>query len=64
MFNRITKWMLKIVNRRICTVEDFQTILKKMEAEAQYDGDGFIAIGELVKLLLKSFREVRLGKYD
>ena len=64
MFNRITKWMLKIVNRRICSVDDFQAILKKMEDEAQYDGDGFIAIGELVKLLMKSFRAVRLGKYD
>ena len=64
MFNRVTKWMLKIVNRRICSVDDFQAILKKMEDEAQYDEDGFIAIGELVKLLLKSFRDVRLGRYD
>lgn len=64
MFNRVTKWMLKIVNRLICSVDDFQAILKKMEDEAQYDADGFIAIGELVKLLLKSFRAVRLGRYD
>ena len=64
MFNRITKWMLKIVNRRICSVDDFRAILKKMESEAQYDADGFISIGDLVKLLMKSFRTVRLGKYD
>ena len=64
MFNRITKWMLKIVNRRICSVDEFRTIVSKMENEAQYDADGFISIGELVKLLMKSFRAVRLGRYD
>ena len=64
MFNRITKWMLKIVNRRICSVDDFQIILKTMENEARYDADGFISIGDLVKLLIKSFRAVRLGIDD
>ena len=64
MFNRITKWMLKIVNRRICSVDEFRAILKKMENEAQYDADGFISIGDVIKLLMKSFRGVRFGKYD
>jgi hypothetical protein len=64
MFNRITKWMLKIVNRRICSVDEFRAILSKMEDEARYDADGFISIGELVKLLIKSFRAVRLGIDD
>lgn len=64
MFNRVLKWMRKIVDKRICSVDDFRAILKKMEDEAQYDADGFISIGELVKLLLKSFRNVRLGRYD
>lgn len=64
MFNRITKWMLKIVNRRICSVDEFRAILTKMENEARYDADGFISIGELVKLLIKSFRVVRLGIDD
>ena len=64
MFNRITKWLLKVVNRRICSVDEFRAILRKMENEAQYDKDGFISIGELVKLLIKSFRAVRLGRND
>jgi len=64
MFNRIINWMLKIVNRRICTVDDFRTILTRMENEVQYDMDGFVSIGELVKLLVKSFRSVRLGRDD
>jgi len=64
MFNRITKWMLRIVNRRICSVDEFRAILSKMEDEARYDADGFISIGDLAKLLMKSFRAVRLGKYD
>ncbi len=64
MFNRIIEWMLKIVNRRICSVDEFRAILRKMENEAQYNTDGFVSIGELVKLLVKSFRAVRLGKND
>jgi len=64
MFNRITKWLLNVVNRRICSVDEFRAILRKMENEAQYDADGFVSIGELVKLLVKSFRAVRLGKND
>ena len=64
MFNRITKWLLKVVNRRICSVDEFRAILRKMENEAQYDKDGFVSIGDLVKLLVKSFRDVRLGRND
>jgi len=64
MFNRIIKWMLKIVNGRICSVDEFRAVLRKMETEAQYDVDGFISIGDLVKLLVKCFRAVRVGKYD
>ena len=51
--------MQAIVNRRICSVEQFQTVLQKMEEEAQYDADGFISLGESVKLLVKSFKHVR-----
>jgi len=56
--------MLRVVNRRICSVDEFRAILSKMEDEAQYDKDGYISIGELVKLLIKSFRAVRLGIDD
>jgi len=35
-----------------------------MEHEVQYDKDGFVSIGELVKLLVKSFGAVRLGRND
>lgn len=59
MFNRVVKGLLAIVNRRICSVEQFQAVLQKMEVEAQYDADGFITIGEAVKLLVKSFKRVR-----
>lgn len=59
MISRIVKWMSAIVNRRICSVEQFQTVLQKMEAEAQYDADGYITISESVKLLVKCFRHVR-----
>ena len=59
MYSRIVKLMLAIVNRRICSVEQFQAVLQKMEAEAQYDTDGFITISESIKLLVKSFKHVR-----
>ena len=59
MFSRIVKWMLSIVNQRICSVEQFRAVLQKMEAEAQYDTDGFITISEAIKLLTKSFKHVR-----
>ena len=59
MFRRIVKWMLAIVNQRICSVDQFRAVLQKMEAEAQYDDDGYITIGESIKLLVKSFRHVR-----
>lgn len=45
-------------------MDDFRAILSKMESEARYDDDGFISIGDLVKLLIKSFRAVRLGIDD
>ena len=59
MFSRIVKWMLAIVNQRICSVDQFHAVLRKMEAEAQYDTDGFITISEAIKLLVKSFKHVR-----
>ena len=59
MFSRIVKMMQSVVNRRICSVDQFQAVLLKMEAEAQYDADGFISLGESIKLLVKSFKHVR-----
>lgn len=61
MVNRIVKWMLRIVNRRICSVDEFRAILRKMENEARYDKDGFISVGDAIKLLVKSFKFVRNG---
>ena len=51
--------MLSVVNRRICSVEQFKAVLQKMEAEAQFDADGFITVSESIKLLVKSFKRVR-----
>ena len=59
MFSRIVKWLQAIVNRRICSVDQFQAVLRKMEAEAQYDADGFITVSESIKLLVKCFKHVR-----
>ena len=59
MFRRIVKWLLSFVNQRICSVDQFKAVLQKMEAEAQYDADGYISIGESIKLLVKSFKHVR-----
>ena len=59
MTNRIINWAQKIVNRRICSVDEFHTILERMKNEAQYDKDGYISIGELVVLMKKSFKFVR-----
>ena len=59
MFSRIVKMMLSIVNRRICSAEQFKAVLQKMEGQAEYDADGFITIGESIKLLVKSFKRVR-----
>ena len=59
MTKRIVKMMLSVVNRRICSVDQFHAVLRKMEEEAQYDTDGYITIGESIKLLVKCFRHVR-----
>ena len=59
MFSHIVKWMLAIVNQRICSVVQFRDVLQKMETEAQYDDDGYITIRESIKLLVKSFKHVR-----
>lgn len=59
--NRIVKWMMRIVNRRICSVEEFRAILRRMENDARYDKDGYISIGDAIKLLIRCFRAVRLG---
>ena len=59
MFSRIVKWMSSIVNQRICSVEQLRAVLQKMEAEAQYDDDGYITISESIKLLVKCFKHVR-----
>ena len=59
MFSRIVKWMSAIVNRRICSVDQLHAVLQKMEAEAQYDTDGFITVSESIKLLVKCFKHVR-----
>ena len=59
MCRRIVKWLLSIVNQRICSADQFRAVLLKMEAEAQYDDDGFISIGDSIKLLAKSFKHVR-----
>ena len=59
MISRIVKWMLAIVNRRICSVDQFKAVLRIMEEQAEYDADGFITISEAVKLLVKCFKHVR-----
>ena len=59
MYSRIVKWMLSIVNRRICSVDQFKAVLQKMGDEAQYDADGFITVSESIKLLVKCFKHVR-----
>ena len=59
MWSRIVKWMLAIVNRRICSADQLRAVLRKMEAEAQYDDDGYITISEAIKLLVKCFNHER-----
>ena len=59
--NRIVKWMLRVVNKRICSVDEFRAILRRMENDARYDKDGFISIGDAIKLLIRCFKAVRLG---
>lgn len=59
MYSRIVKMMLSVTNRRICSVDQLHAVLQKMEAEAQYDDDGYITLGESIKLLVKCFKHVR-----
>lgn len=61
MINRVVKWMLRIVNRRICSVDEFRAILRRMENSARFDEDGFISIGDVIRLAIKSFKTVRNG---
>ena len=59
MFSRIVKMMQAVVNQRICSVEQFQAVLQKMEEQAEYDADGFITVSESIKLLVKCFKHER-----
>ena len=62
MINFIVKWFLKIVNKRICSVDEFHAIIKNMDQVASFDIDGYISVGDMIKLLVKSFKFVRLNK--
>ena len=62
MINFIVKWFLRVVNKRICSVNEFREVLKKMDQAARYDTDGYISVGDMIKLLVKSFNFVRLNK--
>jgi Ca2+-binding EF-hand superfamily protein len=62
MINFIVKWFLRVVNKRICSVDEFREVLKKMDQTAHYDTDGYISVGDMIKLLVKSFNFVRLNK--
>ena len=62
MFNFIVKWFLIIVNKRICSVDEFHAILKNMDQVASFDTDGYISVGDMIKLLVKSFKFVRYNK--
>jgi Ca2+-binding EF-hand superfamily protein len=62
MINFIVKWFLRVVNKRICSVDEFREVLKKMDQTARYDTDGYISVGDMIKLLVKSFNFVRLNK--
>jgi len=53
------RWILKIVNRRICSAEQVDIIFSDVANQAKYDDDGFITIGEIVKMIIKSFRKIR-----
>ena len=62
MINFIVNWFLRVVNKRICSVDEFREVLKKMDQTARYDADGYISVGDMIKLLVKSFNFVRLNK--
>lgn len=62
MFNFVINWCLKIVNKRICSVDEFHAIIKNMDQTARYDTDGYISVGDMIKLLVKSFKFVRYNK--
>ena len=62
MINFIVNWFLKIVNKRICSVDEFHAVLENMGQTARYDTDGYISVGDMIKLLVKSFKSVRCNK--
>ena len=62
MFNFVINWFLKIVNKRICSVDEFHEVLKNMDLAASFDTDGYISVGDMIKLLVKNFKFVRLNK--
>ena len=59
--NRLILFILKFVNRRICSAEEFNLILDDMRLSAKFDVDGYITIGEMVSYLIKSFKFIRGG---
>lgn len=59
MFEKVIDFFLKVINKRVCSSAEFSEILEEMQKQASFDIDGYITIGEMSKILLKSFKKVR-----
>ena len=54
MWKVIFDWLRKVVDKRICTVEDFQAACDYAMDEVSKDADGFISVRDAVKLIVKT----------
>lgn len=53
------KWLLNIVNRRICSADQLDLILQDVRDQVAVDADGYITLSDVVRILTKTFIKMR-----
>lgn len=59
MWKIVLDWLRRIVDKRICTVEEFKSACDYALDEVSKDQDGFISVRDAVKLIVKTIWTVR-----
>lgn len=60
MWEKILLWLRKIVDKRICTVEDFTQACDIAKTKLLEDKDGFVSIGECGRLIVTILINMRV----
>lgn len=59
MYKMMLDWFRSFVDKRICTVPDFEKAVTFALKEVAKDQDGFLSVKEAVRLIVKMIRTAR-----